>query len=223
MTRSDREQLLQTILANVAFDGWTRRSLEDAARQRGISVGELDVVFPGGARAVLEAFSDWADEQMLAAVAADRQRFQDLRVREKIAFVVEARLRALEPHKEAVRRSLAVVAAPQNAGLAGRLLCRTVDKMWRAAGDTSTDYNFYTKRGLLAGVYSTTQLYWLNDRSEDHADSWAFLERRIGEVLQVGRRFGGLVKQAGKASEAPFRIAARLREGLGGLRRGAET
>ena len=92
MTDTDRGRLLQAILANVAFDGWTRRSLQDAARQEGVSMGELDVLFPGGARSVLEAFSEWADDQMLAAVSEDADRFQDLRVREKIAFLVEARL-----------------------------------------------------------------------------------------------------------------------------------
>lgn len=219
MSDEDRDRLLQAILVNVAFDGWTRRSLDDAARQQGLAHGELDVVFPGGARSVIEAFSDWADQQMLSAVAAEADRFADLRVRHKIAFLVEARLRALDPHREAVRRSLAVMASPVNAGLAGKLLYRAVDAMWRAAGDTSTDYNFYTKRALLAGVYSGTQLYWLNDRSDDNADSWAFLARRIDEVLKVGRRVGGIVNKAGKAGEAPFKLAADIRGRLATLRR----
>lgn len=212
MTNTDSGRLLQAILANVAFDGWTNRSLRDAARREGVSAGQLDVLFPGGARSVLAAFSDWADDQMLAAVAADADGFRELRVRDKIAFLVEARLDVLEPHKEAVRRSLAVLAAPSNAGLASRLLYSAVDAMWRAAGDTSTDYNFYTKRALLAGVYASTQLYWLNDRSHDHADSRAFLARRIGEVLTVGRRMGGVIDKIGKVGEAPFRLAGTLRD-----------
>ncbi|MEM7442043.1 MAG: COQ9 family protein [Pseudomonadota bacterium] len=219
MSDNERDRLLQTILANVAFDGWTRRCLEDAARQEGLPPGKIDVLFPGGPRSAIEAFSHWADEQMLAAVEGNRVAFDGMRIREKIAFLVEGRLRALEPHREAVRRSLAVLAMPTNAGLASKLLYRAVDAMWRAAGDRSTDYNFYTKRVLLAGVYSSTQLYWLNDRSDDCTDSWSFLARRIEGVLKVGPRVGKLVGKAGKLSEMPFRVAASLRERVSSFRR----
>ena len=219
MPETDRDRLLQTILANVAFDGWTRRCLADAARQEGLPPGKLEALFPGGARSVIEAFSHRADDQMLASVAEHQAEFDDMRIRHKIAFLVEMRLRALEPHREAVRRSLAVMALPTNAGVAGKLLYRAVDAMWRAAGDTSTDYNFYTKRALLAGVYSSTQLYWLSDQSDDRADSWAFLARRIEEVLKVGPRVGKLVGAAGKLGEAPFRIASGLRERMANVRK----
>ena len=77
-----------------------------------------------------------------------------------------------------------------HAPLALKLLYRTVDAIWYAAGDNATDFNFYTKRALLAGVYSSTVLYWLNDKSAGCADSWSFLDRRIDEVMQVPKLLG---------------------------------
>ena len=137
-------------------------------------------------------FSDWADRQMLARL--EKTDLAALKVRERVAAGVRFRLEVLAPHKEAVRRGLSFLALPPNAGQALKSLHRTVDAVWTLAGDRSTDYNYYTKRLLLAGVLSSTTLFWLNDRSEGHAQTWAFLERRIDEVLKVGGRLGKTMK-----------------------------
>jgi ubiquinone biosynthesis protein COQ9 len=108
-----------------------------------------------------------------------------MKVRERIAAGVRARLAVLAPHREAARRALAVLAQPQNAALGLKLVYRTVDAIWYAAGDTATDYNFYTKRALLAAVYGATMLYWLEDRSPDGAETEAFLARRLGEAMAL--------------------------------------
>ena len=96
------------------------------------------------------------------------------------------------PHREAIQRALAILALPQNLPLAARTLWRTVDAIWYAIDDSSTDFNYYTKHGLLAGVYSATLVYWLNDHSPGNADTWAFLGRRIDEVMQVPKLMGKL-------------------------------
>ena len=111
----------------------------------------------------------------------------DLRMHEKIMLAVEIRLNALGPHREAVRRGLTCLALPTQAALGARLLYRTVDDIWYVAGDRSADFSFYTKRGLLAGVVASTTLYWLDDSSEDFADTHAFLERRIDDVMRLHR------------------------------------
>jgi ubiquinone biosynthesis protein COQ9 len=116
---------------------------------------------------------------------------------------VRARLEQLAPHREAVRRALSYLALPQNAALGAKCLYRTVDAIWYAAGDTATDYNFYTKRLLLAGVYSSTVLFWLNDKSEGYAETWAFLDRRIAEVVKLG---GALGRTVGGLLDLPDRI-----------------
>jgi len=154
---------------------------------------------------LIEAFSTWADGRMLDAL--EKQSLAAMKVREKIAAGVRLRLELLEPHREAVRRGLAFFALPQNGPLALKCLYRTVDAIWYAAGDRATDYNFYTKRLLLAGVYTSTLLVWLNDGSEGRVETWAFLDRRIAEVLKVAGRLG---KAVTGALDLPDRMARRF-------------
>jgi ubiquinone biosynthesis protein COQ9 len=150
--------------------------------------------FPGGVVELLEFFIAEADRHMLDALA--RTDLSALKVRERIATAVRLRLEAETPHKEAVRKALAVLALPIHAGRALKCLYRTVDAIWYAAGDTATDFNFYTKRGLLAAVYGATMLYWLDDRSAGSVDTDAFLDRRIADVMAIPkltRRLGEIV------------------------------
>jgi ubiquinone biosynthesis protein COQ9 len=207
MTDADklREDLLQASLGHVAFDGWSRTALRAAARDLGVDPALAHNAFPGGEAELIEAFSAWADGRMLDAL--DKRGLAAMKVRERIAAGVRLRLEALEPHREAVRRGLAFFALPQNGPLGLKCLYRTVDAIWYAAGDRATDYNFYTKRLLLAGVYSSTLLVWLNDGSEGHAATWAFLERRIAEVLEVAGRLGKVVTGA---LDLPDRMARRF-------------
>jgi ubiquinone biosynthesis protein COQ9 len=148
-------------------------------------------------------FSDWADRRMLAALA--HRDLAALRLRERVALAVRLRLEALAPYREAVRRSLSFLALPPNAALGAKCLYRTVDAIWRAAGDRSVDFSFYTKRALLAAVVSTTTLYWLDDNSEGRAESWAFLDRRIADVMRIP----ALRQRLGRITERlpdPFRV-----------------
>lgn len=183
-----REALLQAALPHVLFDGWTEATLRAAARDVDLTPEAAINAFPEGPHDLVEAFSHWADEEMLRGLAA--LDLEEMRMRDRIATGVRLRLEALAPHREALRRSLSFLALPPNAPLATRLLWRTADVLWYAAGDKATDYNYYSKRLLLAGVVSATTLYWLEDNSEDFTDTWGFLERRIDEVLKIGGRFG---------------------------------
>ncbi len=190
-----RDRLLSATLAHVPFDGWTGRAMRAGAADAGLDASALLNAFPGGPAEMLEVFSIETDRRMLAEL--EKRDLAALKVRERIATAVRTRLELLSSHREAVRRALSVLALPHNAALGLKLLYRTVDAIWYAAGDTSTDYNFYTKRLLLAGVYSSTVLFWVNDKSEDCVETWAFLERRIDEVLTLGgtirRTVGGLL------------------------------
>ncbi len=204
-TEKLRGELLQASLAHVAFDGWSRTTLRAAARDLDVDPVLAFNAFPGGEAELIEAFSTWADHRMLDALA--ERDLAAMRVRERIAVAVRLRLELLDPYREAVRRGLAFLALPPNAAVGLKCLYRTVDAIWYAAGDRATDYNFYTKRLLLAGVYSSTLLYWLDDASEGYEQTWAFLERRIAEVLKVGGRLG---KAVTGVLDLPDRLAQRL-------------
>lgn len=180
-----RDALLLSALPDVPFDGWSRTTIETAGRRVGVEAAATAALFPGGVRDVVAYFSRWADRRMLEALAS--RDLSAMKVRERIATAVRTRLEVLTPHREAVRRALALLALPQNIALGLRLLYDTVGAIWYAAGDTATDFNFYTKRALLAGVYAATTLYWLEDRSPGMEDTLAFLDRRISDVMTFPR------------------------------------
>jgi ubiquinone biosynthesis protein COQ9 len=175
-----REKLLDAILPNVPFDGWTHKALSAGAADLDLDPLELDRLFPGGPADVIECFSARADRQMLQGLGA--LELESMRVRDKVAAAVRLRLEALEPHREAVQRGLTFLGLPPNGALGLRCLYRTVDAVWHGIGDRSVDYNFYSKRA-----------------------TWAFLDRRIGEVLKIGGSFG---KTFGRLLELPERIVA---------------
>ncbi|MBV8192184.1 MAG: COQ9 family protein [Alphaproteobacteria bacterium] len=180
-----RDRLADTMAEEAAFDGWGRIALSAAGRQLGLPPGEAERLFPGGPLQILGHLSERSDRRTVeemenADVAA-------LKIRDRIKLAVRTRLERHAGDREAVRRAIALLSLPFNALLAARLLYRTVDALWYAAGDTSTDFSFYTKRATLAGVYSSTLLYWLNDRTPGSEATWAFLDRRIDDVMRLER------------------------------------
>ena len=179
-----RDRILEAALAHVPFDGWSRKSLYAGARDAGFDAATARLLFPGGGDDLLDHLDDWADRRMLARL--DELDLGTMRVRERVAAAVRARLEVLAPHREAVRRALAARTLPGNAVRASRNLWRTVDAMWSAAGDVGGGFGYYSKRSLLAAVCSSTLLFWLEDRSEGFGDTWAFLERRIDDVMRIG-------------------------------------
>lgn len=185
-----RETIVEAALSHVAFDGWTSETLRLAARDAGYEPVMALRVFPRGAVEAVDFWNRLADRRMLAALETENA--GTLKIRARVALAVRRRLESVGPHREAVRRGLGVLALPHNAPAGAAALWRTVDAIWYACGDTATDFNYYTKRGLLAGVYSATVLYWLEDRSEGAADTWTFLDRRIADVMRVPQVLGSL-------------------------------
>jgi ubiquinone biosynthesis protein COQ9 len=206
-----KDSILAVLLPNVVFDGWSEAALAAAAREAGIAEAELGTLFPRGPRDAVVWFSHWADRQTLEALAG--RDLGALKLRERVALAVRTRLELLAPHREAVRRGLALLSLPPNLPLGARLLYDTVDALWYAAGDVATDFSFYTKRGLLAAVYAATTLYWLDDRSADGAETEAFLGRRIGEVMAIPR-LGARLRPGLARLPDPFRIFRTVRSRL---------
>jgi|SRR5690349_874744 ubiquinone biosynthesis protein COQ9 len=198
-----RTAIIDSSLPHVPFDGWTQAALQQGAEGAGFEKVMALRVFPGGPPEAVEFWSQLADRRMLAAL--EQRDLVSMKVRERVATAIRVRLEQTAGHREAVRRALGLLSMPLNAGKGPALLWRTVDAIWYAAGDTATDFNYYTKRGLLAGVYSTTLLYWLEDRSEGFANTWSFLDRRIGEVMRVPQALGSLRKRL-EALPTPFSI-----------------
>ncbi len=187
-----RDRFSQEVATEAAFEGFSRKSLITAAERLALPRGEADRLFPGGALQVLEHLSARSDQRMVEAL--EKAGIDGMKIRDRIKTAVRTRIEMHVGPKETVRRALALLALPLNAPLGLKLLYRTVDAMWYAAGDTSADFNFYTKRATLAAVYSSTLLYWLNDRSPEDEGTWGFLDRRIDNVMSFEKLKGRLRK-----------------------------
>ncbi len=186
-----RAALAPLIADNAAFDGWTEEALTLAVDQAGVDQDIARLAFADGAVAMIDAWFAHVDGMMTIAVPAAA--LESMKVRAKITALVEARLTAVADNREGLRRALAVLAMPQNIARATRLGWRTVDLIWRQAGDTATDYNHYTKRSILGGVYAATMTVFLDDESEDWVDTRAFLARRIDGIMRFEKAKAGFL------------------------------
>ena len=202
-----RELVLMEALAEIPESGFSESMLAAAAARAGVGKRELQDAFPKGAASLVEAFSDWADRRMTDIMAKDES---EQRLRDRVASAVRNRIEVLAPHKEIARRAAGFLAAPQHAALAARLMMRSVDAMWRAAGDASSDFSYYTKRAMLAGVYGATLAYWFSDSSEGHSATWTFLGNRIDNVMQI-EKFRGQARDAMAKLPNPLDILNSLR------------
>lgn len=183
-----RDKIIEAVLPEIPFDGWTWPAVEQAAVKSGYEATMASSVFPGGLPDALDHFADLADRWMLARLAGMDP--ETLRVRDRVRMAVMARFRSLYPWRDAVRQSATYWMMPTRAGRGGKITWRTADRIWDWAGDTSTDYNRYTKRTLLFGVLVSTMLAWLNDDSSGMIDTEEFLDRRISAVMTIGKAVG---------------------------------
>lgn len=204
----DRAKLLKAALPHVPFDGWSLKAMRGAADATGIDHGRMRLAFPNGVASLIDYFCEDGDRRMSAALA--KKDLPSMKVRERIKTAVRTRFEVDAANREAVRRGATFMALPFNAGTAARALYRTVDAMWRAAGDTSTDYNFYTKRAILSAVYSSTLIYWVSDESKGSKDTWTFLDRRIDDVMQI-EKVKAQVQKVGEMLPDPLALLGRLR------------
>lgn len=203
-----RRVLIEATISEVPFEGWSMRAARAAARGLGLASEEAERAFPRGASELIEVWQAVLDEAVIEAMG--REPLDQMKVRERVTRAVQIRLELLAPHREAVRRELAYLALPGHAGLAARLLYRTVDTLWFAAGDRAADFSFYTKRALLAGVYSSTLLFWLADASDDASATRAFLDRRIAGVMRIPKLRKRLEEAAGSLPD-PLGLLRRMR------------
>lgn len=203
-----RRQLAPLIADAAVFDGWSGEAVAAAADQAGVDPQVAAFAFSGGPMAMIAAWIAACDAAMAAEWPSDR--LGQLKIRERIRTLVQFRLDYVTPQQEALARALAIMALPQNAAEGIRLGWRSADLMWRLAGDTATDYNFYTKRTILSGIYAATLAVLAHDRSEGQSDTRAFLERRIDGVMRFEKAKAQLLNRD-FTGFSPARFLGRLR------------
>lgn len=203
-----RLSLAPALADAAAFDGWSDLAVRAAAEQNGVNPDAAVFAFGGSAMAMISAWAHSVDAKMAAALPAEH--LAKLKIRERIRTLVQFRLDAVAGQKEALRRAQAIMAMPQNVPAALKLGWHSADAMWRLAGDTATDYNHYTKRLTLGSIYAATLAVFVSDESPDHADTKAFLERRIDGIMQFEKAKARLLKPRDEQF-SPARLLGRLR------------
>lgn len=203
-----RDALAPLLPGQAAFDGWNEKGLASAAAMLGVPADRARLAFPGGGADMIDAWFRSMDRGMAAALPPEA--LVGLKIRERITALVEARLQIAAPHREALRRALAVLAMPQNIAASARLGWRAADRMWRLAGDQATDFAHYTKRLTLAGVYGATLLVFIDDESQDFVETRGFLARRIDDVMRFEKLKAQLKPDSGRHF-SPARFLGRLR------------
>ena len=209
-----RIALAPAIADSAIFDGWNDAALVAAAEMEGVDPALARLAFKGqkrqsSAMAMITAWIDSIDEAMARDLPPEE--LASRKIRDKIRDLVLYRLDAIAGQEEALRRALAISAMPLNARAAMRSAWKGADIMWRLAGDTATDYNHYTKRAILTSVYGSTMMVWLDDESEDKAETRRFLDRRIENVMQFEKAKAQFLGGADRESFSPARLLGRLR------------
>lgn len=194
---------------HVPFDGWSDTSFKAAVEDSDVDPAVAKALCPRGAVDLAVAYHKRGDSQMVAALTDEA--LAEMKIREKITFAVRTRLE-LCPDREIVRRGSTLFALPQHAATGTQLIWGTADAIWTAIGDTSQDFNWYSKRATLSAVYSATVLYWLGDDSDGHAATWAFLDRRIENVMQFEKTKAQFNNSpVGKMMAGPLGVLSKLR------------
>jgi len=205
-----RRAILDAALPIAAFDGWTARTLEAAARDADLPEGAEALYFEGGPVEAIEFWSAECDRAMQAAFEADET--DGLRYRDKVAFAVMTRFEAVRGHREAARRAASRLSLPGAGKTGARALWRSADAIWSALGDSSTDINWYSKRAILSGVIASTFPVFLDDKTSDLSETRAFLDRRIGNVMEFEKAKAKARAFTEKLPD-PLKVLAQLRYG----------
>jgi len=177
-----RAALAERLPEEAAFEGWTEKALDAAAARIGVPADRARLAFAGGGGQMVDAWFASVDRHMADALPPEK--LAEMRVRDRITQLVLARLALVAPYREALRRALAVLAMPHHIAMGTAIGWRAAETMWRLAGDNSTGFAHYTKRMTLLGVYGSTLLAFIDDESEDYAETRAFLDRRIDDVMK---------------------------------------
>lgn len=192
--RDTKDALIQAVLPEIPFSGWSLAALAQAAKTAGLDPSMAERAFPGGVIDAVLHFIDLGDRRL--AEDAARDGLAGLKLTGRIRWLVRHRLEAWTEHREAVRRAAVILSLPGNVALATRAAWATADLMWHLAGDEAVDFTYYTKRISLSAAYSATLLCWMSDESEGATETWSFLDRRLADLSRLPGMIAGARKKA---------------------------
>lgn len=207
---ADRKEqaVLDAAVARAPALGWNARLVRAACEAEGMSLGDQELLLPNGPRDLAALLSRRHDARALEALKATPP--EGMKIRERIAAAVSARMEAGAQDLEASKRCAGFLALPTNLDLGLQLAWETADHLWRWAGDTATDQNHYSKRAILGGILiPALTMRWFDGKEAAEA----FVARRIENVMAFEKW------KAGKDFDAPVRT---ITETLAKMRYGAK-
>ena len=181
--KDKRQRILNEALKLVPFNGWTSDTLLNSVKAANLDENYAKILFDGDVAKLVEFFINTIENKATSLI--DKKYLDTLSVRNRVAYCVKTYLEAANIYKPSIRKTVAFYVSPIRFFDSFKSLWKIADEIWYASGDKSTDYNHYTKRAILSALYSSTLLYWINDKSDNHINSWAFLDRRIENVMQI--------------------------------------
>ena len=181
--KEKRQKVLNEALKLVPFNGWTDDILINSVKSANLDASYAQILFDHKVVNLVELFINNIEEKAISLI--DKKHLDDLSIRNRISYCVKAYLEAANIHKQAIRKTIVFYISPTRFFDAFKSLWNITDHIWHVSGDRATDLNHYSKRAILSVVYSSTLLYWLNDKSDNHINSWEFLDRRIENVMQI--------------------------------------
>ena len=208
---SQKNNLLLAVLPHVAFSGWSPMSIDKGCADIGIDPQQAHILFPSGVKEMILWYSAYADREMVVALQPELNELNG--VKAKVFRSIQLRLQQNLRYREAVRLGLSYLLLPWNQTAAWTSLYQTIDGVWHSIGDQSVDFNFYTKRLTLAGVYSSTLFYWLQDSSPNHEKTWDFLHNRLQDTARIPK-IRQQLKSAQQHFPSPLRMLKKLRKSL---------
>lgn len=179
-----KQNILAEALKAIPFEGYSLTMLENASKKCGYEPKMGELVFKDGMTSLIQYYFETLDEEMIKNTSKKLTKS----ITQNVKIAVLERIKILSKNKLVVSKTLAFLGLPHNAIFGTKLLWNTCDKIWHdIVGDKSVDFNYYSKRTLLCGVYSSTVLFWLSDESKGFKDTEEFLDRRLAEVGKIGK------------------------------------
>lgn len=176
MSDSPHITALFAVLDLVPFYGWTQQVIDKSLENDPV----VKQAFPTGVVDAVRAFQQFIQQQQEEKAAA--LALKEMKTPARIRALLVARLEILAPYKEAVRALMSYYMQPAHVAEGVKALSATANHLWYLAGDSTTDFSYYTRRMTLSGLYSSTLLFWLNDTSDNSAETIAFMDRRLKNI-----------------------------------------
>jgi ubiquinone biosynthesis protein COQ9 len=186
-----RKQLFDEIIKNVPFDGWSKEALRNASAALSLEPDYAEHLFADGIIEVVQMLITELDKEMLTRYhAKDRSEFG---ITKKVKEALKIRFQIMAERKLLFHQTIMYLTLPWNTPKAIKFAWNTADLIWHdVVGDNSLDFNYYSKRSLLSGVYAASLLYFISDNSIKHEDTFDFIDRKINDVVSLGRNLSKL-------------------------------